>query len=64
MIFCVSRFWHLWGETKKAPAEKAGAFINSIFLKNYPPQEPELQEPELQPPPPIGFVEVMEKPDR
>jgi hypothetical protein len=51
---------------KKAPArEGRGWFIVTDYKTDcQPPQEPELQEPELQPPPPTGFVEVMEKPER
>ncbi len=53
-------------EIKKAPAVLAGAFwIACIVGENQPPQEPELQEPELHPPPPpTGFVDVMENPER
>jgi len=51
---------------KKSPCQgRQGLFLVTDYKTDcQPPQEPELQEPELQPPPPTGFVEVMEKPER
>jgi len=60
--------WRIYcqpGEQKKPLPEGQGPETN-YWLAGWcqPPQDPDPQEPELQPPPPTGFVEVMEKPER
>jgi hypothetical protein len=47
---------------KKPLADCQGLVINISFVNQ--PQPPLPQEPVLQPPPPTGFVELIEKPDR